>query len=311
MLSEINTEDILDNLTSKSQHNGLLARDLSNVARMQAYLELVGVIHMVGRCVDLPEHSQAEAIKRFSDALYDWDKEAHRAVAQRLEDDPASVMTEVAMSIGNAAEDLPFSLSIGGDPWRWFYDVGSRSTRGRHNPDSQRQMYPATMEVIENSGGFDTYSGPFTIHYDLDQSALKMGLEGLSQTSVVAASAETGRMSFFYKKTNPLIKDNPDFKELISDSSDSLDDMKLPKGLLCRTFDLYYQPDVVQLSNILSSIAKTHQNEVILNGGGKQIYGGLNKLAEKITTEQTAEHNAGLPNIAPREGTADASSLSL
>lgn len=311
VLSESNTEEILDNLTSKSQHNGQLVRDLSHVAKMQAYLEIVGVISMVGRCVDLPEHSQEDAIKRFSSALYDLDREAHAAVAQRLEDDPVSVMTDVALSIGNSAEDLPFSISIGGDPWRWFYDVGSRSGRGRNNPDSQRQMYPATTEVIENSGGFGSYSGPFTIHYDLDKSALKMGLEGLSQTSVVAASSEAGSMTLFYKKTNPLIKDNPEFRDLVSDSTDKLDDMKLPRGLLCRTYDLFYQQDVVALSDMLSSIAKHHQNEVILNGGGKRIYGGLNKLSEIRTTEQTAEHNVGAPDISPRERTAQASSLSL
>jgi hypothetical protein len=153
-------------------------------------------------------------------------------------------------------------------------------------------MYPVTTEIIENSRNDEPDRRPFTFRYHLDQRILKLGLEGLSQTSVVATLSDVGSMTLFFKKSNPLIKDNVDCISLLSESTDHLNRTKLPKGTLCKTYDLSQQADIVALSDILSLIANHHQNEVVLSGGGKRIYSGINNLAESEHAVKALDHSS-------------------
>lgn len=306
VLSENNTEDILDKLASKSQNNAVIAPDLADVRKLQAYLEIIGVVHEFGGDYSVGSVRRDDLLKAFSDAMYELDRASWNAVSTRFEENPDSVVHEVAQSLGNVAEDLPLSISVGGDPWRWFYDVGSRG--GRSRATTQSELYPATTEIVPKlSYGGSTEPHAYGLSYHVDHGSLKLGLEGLSQTGMVAASVDRGSMTVFFKKTNPAVKDDPVFKGLVEDSSDHLGNMKLPRGVLSRTFELDEQHDVVALADILSSIAKHHQNELLLNGGGKRIYRGLKKLQENAAAEQTAEINAGRPNITAQERTLDSS----
>ncbi|UTS82785.1 strawberry notch-like NTP hydrolase domain-containing protein [Phaeobacter piscinae] len=302
VLSENNTEEILDKLASKSQNNAVIAPELSDVRKMQAYLEIIGVVHAFGSDYSVSADQREDLLKTFADAMYELDREGWASVSARFDESPDAVVFEVAQSLGNVAEDLPLSIAAGGDPWRWFYDVGTRG--GRSQANEQRELYPATTEVIERGAyGDDWNNKRYVLSYNVDKGSLKLGLEGLSQTGMVAASVERGTMTVFFKKTNPAVKDDPDFSGLVGESTDHLGDMKLPRGVLSRTYYLDEQQDVVGLADILSSIAKYHQNELLLNGGGKRIYKGLQKLQDNPVTEQSAEINAGRPDITAQERT--------
>lgn len=309
ILSENNTEEILDNLASKSQNNAVIAPELSDVNKMQAYLEIIGVIHTFGSDYSVSADQRESLLKTFADAMYELDRDKWASVSSRFDESPDAVVFEVANSLGNVAEDLPLSIAAGGDPWRWFYDVGTRG--GRSKFKEQRELYPATTEVIKrHSNGDDWNNKRYVLSYNVDKRSLKLGLDGLSQTGMVAASVQKGTMTVFFKKTNPAVKDNPDFSGMVSNSTDHLEGMKLPRGVLSRTYYFNEQQDVVDLANILSTIAKHHQNELLLNGGGKRIYKRLQKIQDCEVTEQSAKINAERQDTTIQERTL-VSSLSM
>lgn len=287
VLSETETDGLLLDLSKRSEHTGLPTKALSKPSRMQAYFELMGAVFQLGDTGYLRDDEREHLHKQLSDAIYEIDQGLWHSLSTDLDADPEGVARSIADMMGNSAEDVPLSIAVGGDPWRWCYDAGSRVTRGRRG-EWKGHVYPATTEVRDSSSYED---GRYRIEYHVDLGLTKFAVDSIDQSSIVALAPSTGYMSVVFRKSNPILKDQSDdpvIRRLIEDSSDHLANMKLGRGLLCKNFDLGSQHDVVELTDILSLFAKLHQNEVVVSGGGKRIYKGLEKLSEQRTTKEQA-----------------------
>jgi hypothetical protein len=117
---------------------------------------------------------------------------------------------------------------------------------------------------------------------------MKPALDAIDQTTVAAIVTDARTLSIVYRKTNPIIKGDPRFSDLVSGSVDQLVGVKMGSGLLAKEFDLSNGHDIAQVADILSSFAKNHQNEVVLSGGGKRIFKAVEKLSADVAKNEQA-----------------------
>lgn len=284
VLSEKNTDALLANLNRRSQHTGLPTKTLSNPDRMQAYLGVVGAVMQLGADTYMNQDEKEAMLKRFSKGLHDLDPHLWSTLQEDLQADPEAVARRFADEIGNASEDMPVSVSVGADPWRACFDAGSRVKRGRAKNDSGA-IFPAHIEVRDASR-YDY--GPYRVDYSVQLGMMKPALDAIDQTTVAAIVTDARTLSIVYRKTNPIIKADPRFSDLVSGSVDQLVGVKMGSGLLAKEFDLSNGHDIAQVADILSSFAKNHQNEVVLSGGGKRIFKAVEKLSADVAKNEQA-----------------------
>jgi predicted RNA methylase len=282
VLSEKNTDALLLNLNRRSQHTGLPTKALSTDNKLQAYLGMVSAVMQLGSDNYMNEDIKEILLQRFSDGLQILDKSLWLSLREELQSEPATVARRFADEIGNASEDMPVSVSVGADIWRANFDAGSRVKRSRSKSEAVA-IFPAHVEV-RDPHRYDY--GPYRVDYSVQLGMMKPGLDSIDISTVAGIATSASSFSIIYRKTNPTIKNDPRYADLIAKSIDRLDGVKLASGLLAREFDLTVEQDIALAADILSSFAKNHQNEVVLSGGGKRIFKALEKMSVDIARNE-------------------------